>query len=52
LAAVILMSFVKINFSKMPILVHFEDEGTTGMLLVVFKMHGLQLQKMGVNIKI
>jgi len=28
----------------MPILVHFEDEGTVGTLLVVFKMHGLQQQ--------
>ena len=35
----------------MPILVHFEDEGTAGTLLVVFKMHGLQQQKMGVSIK-
>jgi len=36
----------------MPILVHFEDEGTAGTLLVVFKMHGLQQQKTGVTIKI
>jgi len=36
----------------MPILVHFEDEGTGGTLLVVFKMHGLQQQKTGVSIKI
>jgi len=35
----------------MPILVHFEDEGTTGTLLVVFKMHGLQKQKTGVSKK-
>ena len=35
----------------MPILVHFEDEGTGGTLLVVFKMHGLQQQKTGVSIK-
>jgi len=36
----------------MPILVHFEDEGTAGTLLVVFKMHGMQQQKTGVSIKI
>ena len=35
----------------MPILVHFEDEGTAGTLLVVFKMHGLRQQKTGVSIK-
>ena len=31
---------------------HFEDEGTAGTLLVVFKMHGLQQQKTAVGIKI
>jgi len=36
----------------MAILVHFEDEGTAGTLLVVFKMHCLQQQKMGVSIEI
>jgi len=36
----------------MPILVYFEDEGTAGTLLVVFKMHGLQQQKTSVSIKI
>jgi len=36
----------------MPILVHFEDEGTAGTLLVVFKMHGLQQQKTAVSITI
>jgi len=35
----------------MPILVHFEDEGTAGTLLVVFKIHGLQQQKTAVSIK-
>ena len=35
----------------MPILVHFEDEGTAGTLPVVFKMYGLQEQKTGVSIK-
>jgi len=33
----------------MPILVHFEDEGTAGTLLVVFKMHGLQQRKTAVS---
>jgi len=36
----------------MQILVHFEDKGTAGVLLVVFKMHGLQQQKTSVGIKI
>jgi len=41
--------FSESTFLKMPILVHFEDEGT---LLVVFKMHSFQQQKTGVSIKI
>jgi len=36
----------------MPILVHFENEGTAETLLVVFRMHGLQEQQTGVSIKI
>ena len=49
--AVILTVFLRINFQKMLILVHFDNEGTAGTLLVVFKMHGLQQQKTGVDIK-
>jgi len=30
------MKFGGSNFSDMPILVHFEDDGTAGTLLVVF----------------
>ena len=45
------MIFLRIDFSKNVDLVHFEDEGTAGTLLVVFKMHGLQQQKTGVSIK-
>jgi len=36
--------FPENQLPKMPILVHFEDEGTAGTLLVLFNMHGLQQQ--------
>jgi len=44
--------FIGNNFSNNADFRHFEDERTAGTLLMVFKMHGLQQQKMGITVSV